>query len=85
MSNPLHWLSCVYLRASALLCRSAREQEHSMRVWIGFIRGDAYVHEWTGEIAEESDIGQAIGNAVNAYTRSSGQPIWGTTIMVDKA
>jgi hypothetical protein len=24
-----------------------------MRVWIGFIRGDAYVHEWTGEIAEE--------------------------------
>ena len=39
-----------------------------MRVWIGFIRGDAYVHEWTGEIAEESDIGQAIGNAVTAYT-----------------
>ena len=62
-----------------------REQEHSMRVWIGFIRGDAYVHEWTGEIAEESDIGQAIGNAVTAYTRSSGKPIWGTTIMVDKA
>jgi len=56
-----------------------------MRVWIGFIRGDAYVHEWTGEIAEESDIGQAIGDAVTAYTRSSGKPIWGTTIMVDKA
>jgi hypothetical protein len=35
-----------------------------MRVWIGFKRDDAYVHEWTGEIAEESDIGQAIGNAV---------------------
>jgi hypothetical protein len=50
-----------------------------MRVWIGFIRGDAYVHEWTGEIAEESDIGQAIGNAVTAYTRSTGKPIWGTT------
>ena len=40
---------------------------------------------FTGEIAEESDIGQAIGNAVTAYTRSSGKPIWGTTIMVDKA
>ena len=53
--------------------------------WIGFIRDDAYVHEWTGEIAEESDIGQAIGNAVTAYSRSSGKPIWGTTIMVDKA
>ena len=33
----------------------------------------------------ESDIGQAIGNAVAAYTKSSGKPIWGTTIMVDKA
>ena len=56
-----------------------------MRVWIGFKRDDAYVHEWTGEIAEESDIGQAIGDAVTAYSRSSGKPIWGTTIMVDKA
>jgi hypothetical protein len=67
------------------LLLTRRQQEHSMRVWIGFKRDDAYVHEWTGEIAEESDIGQAIGNAVAAYTRSSGKPIWGTTIMVDKA
>ena len=44
-----------------------------MRVWIGFIRGDAYVHEWTGEIAEESDIGQAIGNAVTALYQEQRQ------------
>ena len=50
-----------------------------------FQRDDAYLHEWTGEIAEESDIGKAIGNAITAYMKSSGKPIWGTTIMVDKA
>ncbi|MGA7487383.1 MAG: hypothetical protein WBW74_10675 [Xanthobacteraceae bacterium] len=56
-----------------------------MRVWIGFKQNEAYVHEWTGEIAEEGDIGQAIGNAIAAYVKSSGKAIWGTTIMVDKA
>ena len=64
-------------------------RERSMRVWIGFQRDDAYLHEWTGEVAEESDIGKAvgnaIGNAITAYMKSSGKPIWGTTIMVDKA
>jgi hypothetical protein len=47
------------------------------------------VHEWTGEVAEESDmgkaIGNAIGNAITAYMKSSGKPIWGTMILVDKA
>ncbi len=60
-----------------------------MRVWIGFQRDDTYLHEWTGEVAEESDmgkaIGNAIGNAITVYMKSSGKPIWGTTIMVDKA
>jgi hypothetical protein len=72
-------------RGVGIVVLMARKQEHSMRVWIGFKRDDAYVHEWTGEIAEEGDIGQAIGNAVAAYTKGSGKPIWGTTIMVDKA
>ena len=66
-----------------------RAQERSMQVWIGFQRDEAYVHEWTGEVAEESDmgkaIGNAIGNAITAYMKSSGKPIWGTTILVDKA
>jgi hypothetical protein len=60
-----------------------------MQVWIGLQRDDAYVHEWTGEVAEERDmgkaIGNAIGNAITAYMKSSGKPIWGTTILVDKA
>jgi hypothetical protein len=68
---------------------TGRAQERSMQVWIGFQRDDAYVHEWTGEVAEESDmgkaIGNAIGNAITAYMKSSGKPIWGTTILVDKA
>jgi hypothetical protein len=67
----------------------ARAQERSMRVWIGFQRDDTYLHEWTGEVAEESDmgkaIGNAIGNAITVYMKTSGKPIWGTTIMVDKA
>ena len=66
-----------------------RAQERSMRVWIGFQRDDTYLHEWTGEVAEESDmgkaIGNAIGNAITVYMKTSGKPIWGTTIMVDKA
>jgi len=68
---------------------TGRAQERSMQVWIGLQRDDAYVHEWTGEVAEESDmgkaIGNAIGNAITAYMKSSGKPIWGTTILVDKA
>jgi hypothetical protein len=68
---------------------TGRAQERSMQVWIGFQRDEAYVHEWTGEVAEESDmgkaIGNAIGNAITAYMKSSGKPIWGTTILVDKA
>jgi hypothetical protein len=68
---------------------TGRAQERSMQVWIGFQRDEAYVHEWTGEVAEERDmgkaIGNAIGNAITAYMKSSGKPIWGTTILVDKA
>ncbi len=56
-----------------------------MRVWIGLKRDDAYVHEWTGEVAEEADVGKAIGDAIAAYIKSSGKAIWGLTIMVDKA
>ena len=57
-----------------------------MRVWIGFQRDDAYLHEWTGEVADMGKaVGNAIGNAITAYMKSSGKPIWGTTIMVDKA
>ena len=57
-----------------------------MRVWIGFQRDDAYLHEWTGEVADMGKAaGNAIGNAITAYMKSSGKPIWGTTIMVDKA
>ena len=46
-----------------------------MQVWIGFQRDDAYVHEWTGEVAEESDMGKAIGNAIgNAILTSIVKP-----------
>ena len=50
-----------------------------------FEKDDAYVHEWTGEVAEESEVGKAVADAIAAYTKSSGKPIWGITIMVDKA
>ena len=56
-----------------------------MRVWIRFEKDDAYVHEWTGEVAEEGEVGKAVADAIAAYTKSSGKPIWGITIMVDKA
>ena len=60
-------------------------QEFLMQVWIGFKRNDEYVHEWTGEVAEEGDVGEAIGNAIADYRTKSGKTIWGVSIMVDKA
>ena len=56
-----------------------------MQVWIGMKKGDEYVSEWTGEIVDEGDIGTAIGKVINDYRKSTGQPIWGMTIMIDKA
>jgi len=60
-------------------------QEFLMQVWIGFKQNDEYVHEWTGEVAEEGDVGEAIGNAIADYRTKSGKTIWGVSIMVDKA
>jgi len=56
-----------------------------MQVWIGLKQGDEYVSEWTGEIAGEEEIGAAIGQTIADYRKSSGQAIWGMTIMIDKA
>jgi hypothetical protein len=56
-----------------------------MQVWIGMKKGDEYVSEWTGEVIDEGDIGTVIGKAINDYRKSSGQAIWGMTIMIDKA
>jgi hypothetical protein len=56
-----------------------------MQVWIGLKQGDEYVSEWTGEIAGEEEIGAAIGQTITNYRKSSGQAIWGMTIMIDKA
>ena len=56
-----------------------------MQVWIGLKQGDEYVSEWTGEIAGEEEIGTAIGQTIADYRKSSGQTIWGMTIMIDKA
>jgi hypothetical protein len=63
---------------------SAR-QERRMQVWIGFKQNEEYVHEWTGEVAGEGDVGKAIGNALADYRSKSGKAIWGMSIMVDKA
>jgi hypothetical protein len=60
-------------------------QEFVMQVWIGFKQNDEYVHEWSGEVAEEEDVGAAIGNAIADYRTKSGKAIWGMSIMVDKA
>jgi len=54
-----------------------------MQVWIGFEQNEEYVHEWTGEVALEENVGAAIGNAIADYR--SGKAIWGMSIMVDKA
>ncbi|HVJ56982.1 MAG TPA: hypothetical protein VM574_04020 [Terrimicrobiaceae bacterium] len=56
-----------------------------MQVWIGFKQNEEYVHEWTGEVAGEGDVGKAIGNALADYRSKSGKAIWGMSIMVDKA
>jgi len=31
-----------------------------MQVWIGFKQNEEYVHEWTGEVAGEGDVGKAM-------------------------
>ena len=56
-----------------------------MKVWIGLKKGDEYVSEWIGEIVDEEEIGAAIGKAITDYCTSTGQVIWGMTIMIDKA
>ena len=52
---------------------------------VGFKQNEEYVHEWTGEVAGEGDVGKAIGNALADYRNKSGKAIWGMSIMVDKA
>jgi hypothetical protein len=56
-----------------------------MQVWIGFKQNDEYVHERTGEVAQEEDVGAAIGDAIADYRTKSRKAIWGVSIMVDKA
>jgi hypothetical protein len=72
--------------ASAEPRRADRElQEVVMQVWIGFKQNEEYVHEWTGEVAQEENVGAAIGNAIADYRTKSGKAIWGMSITVDKA
>ena len=52
-----------------------------MQVWIGFKQNEEYVHEWTGEVVGEAEV----GNAITEYRSKSGKSIWSTTIMADKA
>jgi hypothetical protein len=59
--------------------------ELSMQVWIGLKQGDEFVSEWTGEIADEEDVGIAIERTLADYRKISGHTIWGMTIMIDKA
>src|SRR5262249_43794753 len=55
--------------------RADRElQEFVMQVWIGFRQNGEYVHEWTGEVAQEQDVGAAIGNAINNFPAALGRP-----------
>jgi hypothetical protein len=62
-----------------------RDWEFSMQVWIGMKQGDKYVSEWTGEIAGEEEIGVATGRVIADYRKTSGQAIWGVSIMIEKA
>ena len=56
-----------------------------MQVWIGMKQGDKYVSEWTREIAGEEEVGMAVGKLIANYRKTSGQAIWGMSIMIDKA
>ena len=53
-----------------------------MQVWIGFKQNEEYVHEWTGDVAGESDVGEAIGIpcGLSAQERQGhgGCPSWST-------
>ena len=51
-----------------------------MQVWIGFKQNEEYVHEWTGEVAGEGDVGKAIGNALADYRSKRDKAIWGMSI-----
>jgi hypothetical protein len=73
------------LRVELRSALNGSRQERRMQVWIGFKQNEEYVHEWTGEVAGESDVGKAIGNALADYRSKSGKAIWGMSIMVDKA
>jgi hypothetical protein len=73
------------LRVELRSALNGSRQERRMQVWIGFKQNEEYVHEWTGEVAGEGDVGKAIGNALADYRSKSGKAIWGMSIMVDKA
>jgi hypothetical protein len=73
------------LRVEVRSALNGSRQERRMQVWIGFKQNEEYVHEWTGEVAGEGDVGKAIGNALADYRSKSGKAIWGMSIMVDKA
>ena len=45
-----------------------------MQVWIGFKQNEEYVHEWTGEVAGEAEVGKAIGNAIAEYRTKAARP-----------
>ena len=55
-----------------------------MKVWIGLKRGEEFVHEWTGDIASEDNLAQAVQHALSDYKARNNEPIWGLSIMVDK-
>jgi hypothetical protein len=71
--------------ATVIAAPKSCEWELLMKVWIGLKKGDEYVSEWIGEIVDEGEIGAAIGKAITDYCKSTGQVIWGMTIMIDKA
>ncbi len=54
-----------------------------MNLWIGIKKGEKYVHEWTGDIAED-EIPDAVQQALIVYGADSNDALWDVTIKVDK-
>ena len=54
-----------------------------MHLWIGIKKGEKYVHEWTGDIAEE-EIPDAVQQALIVYGADSNELLADLTIKVDR-
>jgi hypothetical protein len=55
-----------------------------MNIWIGIMKDEKFVREWTGHVSDADDAADAVRETLLDYAEESDEPVWGLTVKIDQ-